>query len=276
MSEQITELEGFIAYFDMLGFSNSIQYGNNFSKKINKYREILFEAIEVDASNLEYVSFSDSVIINSTEKNEETLLELLWALSEILFRMLTELEVAMCGCLSVGTFTKIIDEDNNVMITGTPILDAIHYEKQQNWVGIMLSPKIIKEYPTIREKIIEKCRSQDDVDLMKHRLLWLSCTQRYSEIPFSNGLRYDGYVIIPKNQSTKNLEELRKDMYIFIDKLDEMSLFASDIHSQNKYSETRQMIYNFLSNMQSLYFGSYGPSLLEVDLHKMYGELHRK
>ena len=233
MSEQITELEGFIAYFDMLGFSNSIQYGNNFSKKINKYREILFEAIEVDASNLEYVSFSDSVIINSTEKNEETLLELLWALSEILFRMLTELEVAMCGCLSVGTFTKIIDEDNNVMITGTPILDAIHYEKQQNWVGIMLSPKIIKEYPTIREKIIEKCRSQDDVDLMKHRLLWLSCTQRYSEIPFSNGLRYDGYVIIPKNQSTKNLEELRKDMYIFIDKLDEMSLFASDIHSQN-------------------------------------------
>jgi len=131
----ITEIEGFIGYFDLLGFSESIRSGENFIKKISKYNEILYEAVEVDSKNLEYVFFSDSVIINSKGKSEEELIELIWALSEILYRLLIELNVVICGCISIGKFTKIVDDNNNVMITGSPILEAVHYEKKKNRIG---------------------------------------------------------------------------------------------------------------------------------------------
>jgi len=124
----LQDVDGFIAYFDLLGFSNASMYDENFPEKIDKYHKILSEATNLDSQSLEYIAFSDSVIIHSNSNSEEQLLSLLLALSEISYSLLTKLNMVMCGCVSVGKFKKS-RQNNNFMIVGTPLLDAIDYEK---------------------------------------------------------------------------------------------------------------------------------------------------
>lgn len=245
------EYTGFIAFFDILGFSELI-IEENFSDKIETYRTILNDAIRVDASDLEYVFFSDSVIINSQSNEEEELLQIIVAISEISCRLLDELGLAICGCISYGTFTKLTDQEKNVMITGKPILDAIHYEKEQNWAGVMVSPRVLKHFPKLKDKIILDANSVENVEIMVDNILWLPCLTQYMEIPFSDDRIYEGFVITPKNRNAATITDFISSLDNYKKKLKETKLLAPDDYTQKKYEYTMKLIDKMKNNWESI------------------------
>lgn len=267
--------EGFIAYFDILGFSDLIKE-EDFSDKIEKYNEILTEAIHVDAWDLEYVFFSDSVIINSKSNDESELLQLIIAISEISHRLLTELHLAICGCISFGKFTKLMDDEKNVILTGIPILDAIHYEQAQNWIGIMISPRVIKFYPNLNEKKLYTNPNSDEVKNMIDNILWLPCVYRYDKIPFSENKYYDGFIITPKDADVENIDDVKNNLLEYHDKLDELRLYAPDSYSQHKFSNTMGMIVEFYNQWRIIPKTDRTKSLHEINYIDLWAEFQEK
>lgn len=209
-------MEGFVAYFDILGFSESMKH-SDFSDKIDKYSEILDYSLRRDERDLEYIFFSDSVIINSKTSDESQLLHISTAMSEISYHLLIDLELPICGCISHGRFTKL-EKNGNVMITGSPILDAIKYEEKQNWVGTMLSPELVRKYRQINDMLKPLGDYPEKVNNYRKNFLFNLCVYRYWEIPFTD-TTYSGFVITPKNYISTTLEETLENLKKYRQKL---------------------------------------------------------
>jgi len=245
-----TNILGFVAYFDILGFSELIKE-DDFSEKIQHYNDILNEAVIKDNRELDYIFFSDSVIINSHMATESDLLNIINAISEIMYRLMMELGLTICGSVSYGNFSKFAN-NGNVMITGTPILDAHHLETIQNWVGAMISPRIVRAFKNLGEKTtLEIPQCNLDKKLFEDNLLWKISVQRYSHIPLSSGVM-NGYVIIPHESGLKTCNEFVLKMQECHSKLDDLSLYAPDPYSQKKYLNACEMLDTVHKNWSKL------------------------
>jgi len=245
-----SEKYGFIAYFDILGFSELIKE-ENFADKIQLYNEILQEAVSSKNRDLDYIFFSDSVIINSNNSSEQDLLNLCVAIAEIMFRLLMELDLTICGCISFGEFTKLTN-NGNAMITGTPILDAVKFEELQKWVGMMLSPRVVKAFRTIGPKTnMSRGRAETFPALFEENLPWKIHLQRYSPIPLADGTM-DGFVIIPRDPSVTDCMAHIDRLKDCRQKLDELCLFAPDPYSQQKYITTNTMLREIIERWETL------------------------
>jgi len=225
----------------MLGFSEFVQ-GDSFSKQFKQYSEILSEAIQANKGSLQYVTFSDSVVINTIESDERHLQYLVQAVAEITFRFLTELNVPICGSVSMGQFDRHEHKDGNVMIAGPPILDAYRYEQEQNWVGVILSPKVVKDNSILLEYCrLEEPHNQEEAEKLRKRFPWPLILQYYQMITFRNqnndfdSPSYKGYVIVPQRCGCQEPEEVIDDLGKYQEKLKELMLFAPDPSSQQKY-----------------------------------------
>jgi len=138
---------------------------------------------------------------------------------------------------------------------------------------MMLSPKVIKEYPSIRDKQLVSRPSDKQVEKMKQDLLWLSCTQRYSQIPFDNDQLFDGFIILPKSQAASKLWDLYENLLRCKDKLDELILFSFDTNIQDKYQKTIQMINHFTELLRVLHEQTRAESLFQIDIQMLYRNL---
>lgn len=236
-------MKGLIAYFDVLGFSNLIRE-EKFLEKREKYAKILNDAVNRNGRNLDYIAFSDSVIIKSESITEKELLDVCKAVSEISFQLLLELELPLRGCISCGDFTWDVKEGNSI-ISGAPILDAINWEKKQNWMGVILSPRIVDKFRDLQEKthfhyLAEE--SDENIRKLKTELAWKTHIQVYDEIPLSDSAyNYEGFVILPRNPESTDLE-LQKDILEYRRKLRFMTLLAPDTLIQTKYTHSAYMI----------------------------------
>lgn len=235
-------MKGFVAYFDILGFSELLrsQEADAFEEKFEKYCEILNDATSREERDLDYTFFSDSVIINTKGDELTQLLNIAKAISEITYRLTMELDVAICGCISFGTFTKRRD-NGNAMMTGTPILEAIHYENQQNWVGTMLSPSVLIKYRELRDILSMNPLGPNAVGVYCKNISWLTAIQKYRDIPFPNG-SYEGYVIVPRNRKSVRIGNIQKDYLLYRNKLRELLLLAPDDYAQYKYDKSCSLI----------------------------------
>ncbi|MHA1410135.1 MAG: hypothetical protein ACTSQY_07515 [Candidatus Odinarchaeia archaeon] len=231
-------MNGFIGYFDILGFSELLRTLEEaaFEKKFEKYCTILNEATSREKRGLEYTFFSDSVIINSTQGELNDLLNISKAISEINYNLTMKLSVAICGCISYGNFTKRTD-NGNTMITGTPILDAIRYEKNQNWVGTILSPIVFANFKQLKALIEMEPLGPKVVEQICTNISWLSTIQQYDEIPFPDG-DFWGYVVLPRNSESKTIQPVIEDYEKYKVKLQELLLYAPNVHAQKKYEKT--------------------------------------
>ena len=96
---------GFVAFLDLLGFSELIQR-EDFSDKFERYVDIIEKTLDTDTTGFQYIIFSDSLIINTKNNDKEQLLKLSTSISHISYRLLTELDLPICGCISVGRFDR--------------------------------------------------------------------------------------------------------------------------------------------------------------------------
>lgn len=143
MSSKIENVEGILAYLDIAGFSNYLQT-SDFSKEFESFYKILDDTIKKydEESVITFRFFSDSIIIYSKKVTKKVLINMIKTISRINFKFINELNLVLCGSISVGKF-KVYKKEGNILIAGSPIVEAVRYEQIMNCFGITISPSLI-------------------------------------------------------------------------------------------------------------------------------------
>ena len=215
--------EGYVALIDILGFSEGI-LRHNLQTFFHEYNKSVHDVLSTpEAQNLEYIVFSDTIVIYTHYSNKKSFLSLVRACS-LLFVSLLKIGLPLRGCISHGKF-HLQKNPNGVIIAGEPIIDAHDYEQKQNWIGIMISPKVIEKIPFPQDPTIKR----------------YFLIRRCEKIPFhENGGtgKYEGYVVVPSERIDANKDKIIEDINKTIDLLKRKKSVAPDVRSQEKYSNT--------------------------------------
>ena len=252
----------FIAFVDILGFS---EMHDVMEKKLDKYMEIIRETCRNE--KLQFALFSDNALLyttdNLTDENfPDLLLKMVRACSTILSKCISN-DIPIRGCISCGKVV-IRGMENDILITGKPIIDAVTNEKIQNWVGIIISPKVIQganwKYSVISneclndtkfsllEKFIHKIKNENPnfFNLIEYK------------IPTNDKRTFDGIAVIPDTFHTPisniTLSNFKLDLESYADNIKYLLLNTSDPEIQLKYHNTLEFISRCTQNIWDLLF----------------------
>ena len=195
---------GFVALLDVLGFAALVAGDTEDGQKLQGYLQCLQEAFASDSSGLEvdYVVFSDSIVITTKEDTEKSLLALLARCSKVFWLML-ERKIPIRGAIAHGSYLRSPDSKAGVFVAGKAIIDAYNFETRQNWIGIMLAPSVIKRVPDIANRCTIPVYNNPDLQQqLRERLAWAAYVQPCHAIPFHatspfENNDYDGLSIVP-------------------------------------------------------------------------------
>lgn len=249
-------INGYVAFLDILGFKELVSR-SSFDDDFVQYTDIINEATKTN-NNLNYVTFSDCVVINTKSRNPQDFSGILRAVSEIVHRLLVEMSVPVCGCISAGTFSRLESLNNDVMIAGMPIVDAYQYEQKQDWVGVILSPSALKNNAEYLEKSnFDKCNSIEDARAFGDNQPWPFLVKRYHVIPFHNpndfvDNSFDGYVVVPQLPPRSLPTLVLKDLEQYLEKLDALKLLAPTPSAQRKYMMTSNWIRDVVKKLEHI------------------------
>jgi hypothetical protein len=151
----ISPLKGYVALLDVLGFSELIARESR-SMELERYFDAIDEATN-KMEGVEYVLFSDTIVINAPSRSPEDLLQILQACSFAMHYLLKE-GLAVRGAISYGSYYRSRSQ-KGVVIAGPAFIEAYHFEKAQNWVGIALAPSILREFSDLEAR----CKFPDGV-----------------------------------------------------------------------------------------------------------------
>jgi hypothetical protein len=140
--------EGYVALIDILGFSHGIM-----SVHLERYIETYIESVstalgekrDADDKELEYIVFSDTIVLNTLDDTVESLYALSKACSRIFYSLITN-ALPLRGAITYGPFAResIHGTDKNIVLAGPPIIESYNLEKKQEWLGIMLASSAIE------------------------------------------------------------------------------------------------------------------------------------
>jgi hypothetical protein len=236
------QCKGFVTLIDILGFKDFVFKDGNLIELFNYYDSLLKNDSKC---NVDYLVFSDTIILYTTKDNDESFREIAWKSSNLLFSLLKR-NIPVRGCLSYGDIL-LYKNERGTILAGNCIIDAYQFEEKLNWVGIVISPLLLKKYNDFLT-IIKKINDEDVSNFFPNFIV------QYNKIPLYNDNKietlFDGYVIFPSanSLSANDYDELL--LILFWNKLT-----APDQKSQKKYDNTiefiRELILNKVSDFSS-------------------------
>jgi hypothetical protein len=142
---RVKRYKGYLALLDVLGFASLISRESHL-EELERYEECVIKATQTPEATkkVQYVLFSDSIILTTTEDDFESL-KAICRSSSYLFHLLLEHEFAVRGAISLGSFSRS-EDPNGTFIAGRAIIDAYNFEKVQDWIGIVLCPSILQKH----------------------------------------------------------------------------------------------------------------------------------
>ena len=247
-------IEGYLAYFDILGFFEMLKT-SDFSDKFTIYCKIIEDSMF--KRDLEYKFFSDSAVLYTTYLTEASFFSLVQALSEIYYRLFLELDLVICGGISCGSFS-FHRNNGNVIIAGIPMVDAVNLEQKQDWIGIMVSPKVINRVPIFKKIIATEFHASVVVPTREviKPLAWFAYLQKTSDIPIkldAGGIELTkGFVVLPIKPDLKNGEDVYNNLQDVNNKLHFMRYTASNTRVISKIERTKTLIVGSIRNWQMM------------------------
>jgi hypothetical protein len=144
-------LTGYVAFLDVLGFSSLVS-GDRHADRIAAYLNSLCTisdpaAKTTPANAIEYVVFSDSIIITTKDDSDESF-ELLLARCSLVFGALLQNEISVRGAIAHGTFMRE-KTPSGTFVAGEELL-LKHTSSKKNKIGSVLwSPhRSVREFRT--------------------------------------------------------------------------------------------------------------------------------
>lgn len=137
---KITNGNCWVAYFDILGFSNMVESFPVFFV-LELYQKALQDS-GTSNTNCKFKFFSDSFIFYTENDSQDSLCDIS-AVTAIFFRGMFLKEYPMRGCLNIGQFYA--DEENGIFF-GPALIEAHHLAEDQNWIGFVFSEETGKKF----------------------------------------------------------------------------------------------------------------------------------
>jgi hypothetical protein len=238
---------GYAALLDVLGFSNLVS-GEGAATRLAAYRDGLQTALGAATVgvNVEYVVFSDSIVITTPDDSDQSLQTLIRRCSNLLGLML-ERDIALRGAIACGSYERTA-VGGSVFIAGTAILDAYRFETAQDWVGIMLTPSVLRRIPDLEARCsLGTYRStREAIEQLCERLPWAAFVQRCSRIPFHAKSPFDdhdfeGFAVVPTTGPPEPIA-ISESLTRALGKLQWLKSLAPDPAAQAKYKNAHQWL----------------------------------
>jgi hypothetical protein len=225
---------GYAAFLDIMGFS-SIVLSERHREGIDNYLRCLRSSLDANTGvqQIEYVVFSDSIVITTADDCDVSLQALLQGCST-LFGALLANEIPVRGAIAHGSYVREKTPSGS-FVAGRAIIEAYQFEGKQDWVGIMLAPSVIRKVPNLADR----CRVEDPhvarlmAELIE-RLPWAAFVQPCNEIPFHGSGNYHGFAVVPTNGAL-DLAALRDSIYQSVKSLERLEALAPSPETQSKH-----------------------------------------
>lgn len=246
----------YVAFLDVLGFSALIA-GDRDGERLGEYLAALTAAVADGeaAAAVDYVAFSDSVILVSADDTEKSFEAVVVASARCL-HFLLERDVAVRGAIAVGP-TIFSKSGENRFVAGSAVVEASRYEQIQDWVGVMLAPSAIRANPDLVDRCgVSAPNTDSDVSDIKAKLPLAGCLGACNGIPFHAEQPFDpgsfhGYAVLPVARC-KAASEIRDDLQDSIKQLGWLKAIAPDPRAQKKYDEAMRWLNLAYGNWHSI------------------------
>jgi hypothetical protein len=240
--------KGYAALLDVMGFSSMVA-SENHSRRIEDYLSALNDNPDLRDKNIEYVVFSDSIVVTTANDTDDSLQMIAKACSSV-FGAFLKLEIPVRGAITHGSYIRQ-KTDSGTFVAGRAIVDAYQFEKIQNWCGIMLCPSIVEKVSDLSDrcrlyKVVRTEREavQRQIDLAP----WSAFIQPCDSIPFHGepSTLYSGFAIPPTNGQV-DPRQVRDSLKSGLKSLERLKSIAPDPKAQMKYTAAC----NWLSELHS-------------------------
>jgi Asp-tRNA(Asn)/Glu-tRNA(Gln) amidotransferase C subunit len=220
--------EKFVAFLDVMGFSNLVNKGNtsDLDSYFTKITEIL-EKLREDKADIQSLLISDSIILVAP-KGERGFIQLLWAIRRIQSIILWK-KILLRGAVSYG---EVYYNDQNNIIVGKGFIRAYLLEQEAVFPRVIIDPSIIKLISTDKTEFLKKVNKTLNYNF-EERLIYTKGA--FSEIS-DDGVFIDyANKIIMKNSIEGNLkyvyETIVKNLY------SEQKLYSKYVWLKNYFLE---------------------------------------
>jgi hypothetical protein len=236
---------GYIALLDVLGFTELITRESR-TEELQHYFNAVDTATDKLTDTVDYVLFSDTIVMYTQTDSEQSLNSLLQA-SSFGMHYLLKAGLPVRGAIAHGTYLRS-QNPKGVLIAGPAFIDAYHFEKAQNWIGIAISPSVLRFFPKLKELCILP-RSFDDQGKwadFKASVPWAMTVQPCHSIPWHPDKPYDepsldGYAVVPTEPSW-DVMSINSGLKGVAQCLADQRLLASDPKAQAKYVQTQRWL----------------------------------
>jgi hypothetical protein len=267
---------GYVAFLDVLGFS-ALLTGAGSDGRLSAYQRCLSETLEETGDPLpeeavhfdmtdgrasvakpsepdhqppDVAVFSDSIILVSRDDSARALETLIRQCSRLMAAMF-QVDIALRGAISFGQYTRA-RLSVGTFFAGRAIVDAYHFEQEQDWIGIMLAPSAVQQVPDLHKRCdltspaFEPHRPADHLAL-SDRQGWVVCLQQCPLIPFHQKYppwdtnTYDGFAVMPTSGDLSP-ESVIKSLVASIEALRRLRSLAPNPEAQRKYDRTIQWL----------------------------------
>ena len=139
-------------------------------------------------------------------------------------------------------------KESLVIVAGNPIVEAHFYEQQQDWVGAMLCPSVMKRFPELTDLLaFPPLEMRDGVEHLVN-LRWPLVLSNRKSIPFHQGnMQALGLIPMPANV-TSSLKDLIDSVKRTVASLTRMKMRAPDPPSQRKFDNAINFIAWLITN----------------------------
>jgi len=249
---------GFVALLDVLGFSNLVS-GDAAGTRLQQYVTSLQEALTVPDPGpaVQYVVFSDTIVLTTNDDELTSFQALLLRCSRVLGLML-EREVAVRGAISHGSYVRSAALAGGVFVAGTAIIDAYRFEKNQDWVGIMVAPSALRRVPDLKARCALEGLEASTVEGQREvrRRTFAPFVQPCQTIPFHKSSPLDdndfeGFAVVPSTGDATPAA-LRDSLGGTLTALERLKLLAPDPAAQAKYERSRRWLRNIANQWRAI------------------------
>gem|GEM_PF-2050507 len=259
VSEQpdVLKRKGYVAFLDVLGFRSMVGTPDA-EHKLSAYMKTVDDAVAGSGEDLlEYVIFSDSIVINS-KVDDEKAFESIVAASSALFARFLEEGMALRGSIAYGDFVRS-ERSNGVFVAGRPIVEAYDYELRQNWVGIIICPSAVSKQADLDKRCaIPQWNeiNQPDFDIQRLRLpslvnhLYSIPFHKQNESSLDEPDQFEGYAVLPTGGVSTN--KVKKQLEEVCRLLERLKLIAPDPKAQYKFQKTIAWLRNVHMEWQQI------------------------
>src|SRR5258708_4446312 len=117
-------LTGYVAFLDVLGFSALISG----DRGVDDYLQCLEDVFHSEGheSPVEYVAFSDSIVLTTKDGSDDALRSLLLACSKVFGAMLDK-RIPLRGAVAFGPYIRS-ETSGGVFVAGKAIIEAYQFE----------------------------------------------------------------------------------------------------------------------------------------------------